>query len=168
MRRSGESGAVPDRASGGRAGARRAARSVPANGNGTEFHAGSGRIVETGGGRDHNLVKALLVETRRVKDLYTQCSERGIAIEDAWPAVRSTKELVGSRRFLLALDRLRELKIELLAELLLWEQLPPENLASLPGEIANPLPSEAIVADLERLVPSKETPEARAPRPPTE
>src|SRR3972149_11615885 len=124
--------------------------------------------MEESGSGDDGLVKALMGETERVKDLYGQCSERGIVIEDAWPAVRSTKELIGNRRFLLALDRLRELKIELLAELLLWEQLPPENLASLPGEIANPLPSEAIVADLERLVPSKETPEARAPRPPTE
>ena len=149
-------------------GSRRAATSVPANDNETEFHAGSGRILETGGGRDHNLVTALLVETQRVKDLYTQCSEQGIAIEDAWPAVRSTKELIAGRRFLLALDRLRELKIELLAELLLWEQLPPENFASLPGEIANPLPSKAIVADLEKLVPSKETTLARVPKPPTE
>ncbi len=149
-------------------GARRAARSVPANDNETELHAGSGGILEKGGGRDHSLVKALLVETQRVKDLYTQCSAQGIAIEDAWPAVRSTKELVGSRRLLLALDRLRELKIELLAELLLWEQLPPENLASLPGEIANPLPSEAIVADLEKLVPSNEATLARVPKPPTE
>src|SRR3972149_4310319 len=90
--------------------------------------------MEESGSGDDGLVKALMGETERVKDLYTQCSEQGIAIEDAWPAVRSTKELIAGRRFLLALDRLRELKIELLAELLLWEQLPPENFAYLSFE----------------------------------
>src|SRR3972149_2765100 len=108
--------------------------------------------MEESGSGDDGLVKALMGETERVKDLYGQCSERGIVIEDAWPAVRSTKELIGNRRFLLALDRLRELKIELLAELLLWEHLGPGNLAPIPGEVETRLPAETVATAIENTL----------------
>ncbi len=79
----------------------------------------------------------LLVETGRVKDLYTQCHDRGIRIGDFGTAVRTTREFISNRRFLLALDRMRELKLELLAELILSDQLPPEDLVTAPGVIGS-------------------------------
>ncbi len=109
----------------------------------------------------------LLVETGRVKDLYTQCHDRGIHIGDFGTAVRTTREFISNRRFLLALDRMRELKLELLAELILSDQLPPEDLVTAPGVIENALPSEALAADIEsRIVTGPLGPEPRAPKPP--
>ncbi len=123
--------------------------------------------MEESGRSDDSLVRTLRQETERVKDLYAQCSEKGIAIEDAWPVVRSAKELIANRRYVLALDLLRDLKIDLLSELLLWDQIPPEHLLPGEAEFVNPLPSEAIAADIEsRIVPDANLPPSRDPKPP--
>ncbi len=124
--------------------------------------------METRGEGERNLVQALRIETERVKDLYSQCDEKGIVIDDAWPAVRSAKELIAKGRYVIALDRLRALKIDLLSELLLWDQVPSEHLLPGEAEFMNPLPSEAIAADIEdRILPGGIPPGPRAPRPPS-
>lgn len=76
---------------------------------------------------DARTVRSLIRETLWIRDLHDQCIRRGIPVGYLSTLVRSAKALVEYGRLESAGHRLREVKMDLLAELLLAEEVPAED-----------------------------------------
>ncbi len=72
-------------------------------------------------------------ETARVRTLTSECRRLGIFLEDIPEELVLIRGLLHDGHLDEALTRIRELKLELLARLLLYEPM-----ESLPGEVENP------------------------------
>lgn len=107
-------------------------------------------------GATSSTVWTLRLETARVRNLSAECREAGIDYAGLPVELQDIRALVEERRYDEALLQMRELKVELLARLLLEERqaLPP-------AEIENP-PAPAIPPS--RVQNAPVAPKPRAPR----
>ena len=95
-------------------------------------------------------IESVREEATAVRELLEQCRERDLRVDSADERIRTAREYVTRQELALAFEVLRELKLDLLARLLLEEPEP----ALPPVEVENPapppLPSEQIVQAINR------------------
>ena len=86
---------------------------------------------DAGSGASTNSLRA---ETARMRDLSAECRRAGISLEHVPEEIQSVRDLVVERRYDAALERIRELKLDLLARLLIAEpeRVPPASLENAP------------------------------------
>lgn len=91
---------------------------------------------------------SLKTETARIRNLSAECRAAGIILEDVPGEVLRVRELVQERNYAAALDLIREIKLDLLARLLLHEpmEVPPVTIENEPVVI---LPSEALFSAID-------------------
>lgn len=107
---------------------------------------------------------SLRIETARIKNLSAECREAGVDYEGLPTGLRAVRTLVEQRRFEEALAQMRELRLELLARLMLQEPMPLPPIA-IENPPARTLPPTSVLDAVNRKRP--ETPahaKAIAPR----
>jgi len=103
------------------------------------------------GGDDRRaLLQSLRDETARVRDLVDHCRESQVVIESLPERLRTAREFVAQGQLDSAFGLLRELELEMLAQVLLHE--PPPSVP--PGLVENPpvpaAPSEEVLSAINR------------------
>jgi hypothetical protein len=107
----------------------------------------------------------ILSEAARIRNLSAECREAGIILEDIPKELETICELVHERRPDEALARIRAVKLDLLARLLLRERptAPPARAENASG---SSLPSDTVLSALNDRA-AKDAPPQAGPRPPS-
>lgn len=105
-------------------------------------------------------VESVRDEATAVRGLLEQCREHDLAVDSVDDRIRTAREYVSRRDLPLAFEVLRELKLDLLARLLLEE---PET-ALPPAEVENPAPPPLPAEEVARAINRAPAWKVRMPR----